>query len=357
MQIIKAGRKSEEEIINRAVEVLNQSQLIIYPTETCYGLGADALNPKAVKNVFEFKGFRQNKPISIAVSGVEMAKKYAEINQTAENIYKNLLPGPVTVVSKSKGKVGKALEAETKTIGVRVPNYQLTLNLIKKFKQPITATSANISGGKTPYTISDTLSQLTEEKRKLIGLIIDAGKLSRRPPSSVVDTTLNEINVLRQGEINFSRLKTKNITSYSTEETIELGKKLTKKNYNQLKDKCLIFALQGELGTGKTQFAKGIARGLKIKETITSPTFTLVKEYPHQKGIFYHIDAWRISQEKFHQFDFENYISPGNVIAVEWMQKGKSLIDQWKQNRQIKLILVNIDYQSPKKRLISFAVQ
>ncbi len=355
MQILKTKENSEKKIINQAVKVLKEGNLIVYPTETCYGLGADAVNPKAVDKIFNFKGFRENKPVSIAVSDIKMAQNYVVINQTAENIYKNLLPGPVTVVSKSKGKTAKTLEAKTNTLGVRVPDYPLILKLLKKFGQPITATSANVSNGKTPYTITDTLSQISEKKKELIGLIIDAGKLSRRPPSSVVDTTLNEVKVLRKGEIDFSQLNTKTVTTNSTAETINLGKKITQENLDKLNNKSLVFALQGELGAGKTQFSKGIAKGLGIKETITSPTFTMVKEYKHDNGIFYHIDAWRMENSALELISWVDYLQPGNVIAVEWIQKGKKLIKDWKQNPKVKVILVEIAHQAKTTRLIKYA--
>ncbi len=356
MKILKTTDSSKSEIINQAVNTLLKGGLVVYPTETCYGLGADATNPEAVKKVFQYKGFRHNKPISIAVAGVKMAEKYVDINATAENIYQNLLPGPITVVSKSKGKVAKALEAKTDTLGIRVPNYPLILNLLKKLEHPITATSANISNGKTPYTINDILSQLSSKKKDLLGLIIDAGKLKKRPPSSVVDTTLNEIKVLRQGEIDFSQLQTKSVITKSAQETIKLGKKITAKNLRKINNNTLVFALQGELGAGKTQFAKGIAQALGISQTITSPTFTMIKEYDHDKGVFYHIDAWRVNQENFKQLDIDHYFVPGNVIAVEWIQKGKELIKEWKQNPKIKVILVEISYSGKTSRKIKYTL-
>jgi L-threonylcarbamoyladenylate synthase len=354
MKILKTTENSSEEIIKQAVNTLLKGGLIVYPTETCYGLGADATNQNAVQEIFDYKGFRQNKPISIAVSGIDMAKEYVNINPTAENIYHYLLPGPITVVSKSKGNVAEKLEAKTGTLGVRVPKYTLILNLLNKFGQPITATSANISNGKTPYTIKDILSQLSSKKKKLISLIIDAGKLKKRPPSSVVDTTLNEIKILRQGEIDFSQLKTKSIITDSARETINLGNKITLEHINRIKNKCLIFALQGDLGAGKTQFAKGIAAGLGIKKTITSPTFTMIKEYNHQKGIFYHLDAWRMDQSALSQLDWDNYLQPGNVIAIEWIQKGKKLINKWKLNPKVKVTLIEISYSGKINRKIKY---
>jgi len=354
MITLKTNQVEKNSIINQAVKTLKNDGVIIYPTETCYGIGADATNQTAVNKVLDFKGFRNDKPISIAVSDINMANDYVEINPTAKNLYDKLLPGPLTVVSKSKGKVVSVLEAKTKTLGIRVPDCQIILNLIKKFNRPITSTSANISNSKTPYTIDDVLQKLSDKKKKLIDLIIDAGKLSKRPPSSVVDTTLNELEVLRKGEINFDQFKTKTKTTTSPTKTKKLGREITSQQSSVLENKCIFFALQGELGAGKTQFAKGIAQALGIRKTITSPTFTMIKEYQHDKGIFYHIDAWRINKQAFQQLNIDQYIQPGNVIAVEWVQKGKKLIEELRNNSQVKLILVDINHLDKTKRKIKY---
>src|SRR5689334_9720203 len=99
MEIIKLTEQNLEEAITKAVEVLKAGGTVIYPTETCYGIGVDATNQVAVDKVYDYKGFRGQKPFSMAVTTKEMAAKYVEINDIADNLYKNYLPGPVTVVS------------------------------------------------------------------------------------------------------------------------------------------------------------------------------------------------------------------------------------------------------------------
>ena len=275
-----------------------------------------------------------------------MARRYVKINQTAKNIYRHLLPGPITVVSQSQQRVDPRLESGRKTLGVRIPNYPLALEIIRAFGKPITSTSANISGGKIPYSINSILSELPERKKQFISLIIDSGTLPRRPPSSVVDTTLNEPTLLRQGEINFDQLGAKSIVTSSPKETRKFAQQLLKKNLSSLKNKALLFALQGELGAGKTQFAKGLGRGLKINQPITSPTFTIIKEYPYQlkknKGTFYHIDAWRLTETNQTLEFVKDYLRPGNIIALEWIQKGKKTLTALTQNSAIKIIWVEI---------------
>ena len=143
MKIIRISGTPIKEIIKEAVSVLEDGGLIIFPTETMYGIGADATNQKAINKLLTYKARREGKPLSIAVNSTEMAKKYVKINKTAKNLYENFLPGPLTVVSKGLGKVASGVESETGTLGVRIPDYKLVLEIISKFKKPITATSAN----------------------------------------------------------------------------------------------------------------------------------------------------------------------------------------------------------------------
>ena len=150
MQIIKNGKGA----IGTAIRVLKSGGLVIYPTETLYGIGADATNPEAVKMLTEYKNRPFGKPYSIAVTGLEMAEKYIELNTTAKNLYKEFLPGPLTVISKGKHKVAPGVESEDGTLGIRIPNYKLVTDIVKAFGKPITATSANASYKKRPYKIS-----------------------------------------------------------------------------------------------------------------------------------------------------------------------------------------------------------
>ncbi len=345
-------------IIRQAVQVLAKGGLIIYPTETCYGLGADATNPAAIGKVLAFKGQRRKKPISIAVASPKMAQQYVKINSTAANIYRRLLPGPITVISASLGKVDPRLEAKNKTLGVRIPAYPLAQKLIATLGKPITATAANTSGRKIPYTVSDILAQLSIKKKNLIDYIIDIGRLPPRPPSAVVDTTLNEPTILRQGEIHLAKLGAKSMVTNSPEETQELAQHLLRKHFPALTKKTLLFALQGELGAGKTQFAKGLGLALQISHPITSPTFIITKEYPYKsgssQGTFYHIDAWRIAGRQENLDFLIDYLQPGNIIAIEWIQKGKRFLQNLANNQQVKIIWIDIEHLGNRCRRIRF---
>lgn len=360
MQILKLkNNRLTNKQIKTIKKFLGNNKLIIYPTETCYGLGADATSTKAVDKLLNYKGLRRGKPVSVAVSSRAMAENYVKLNATAENLYQNFLPGPLTVISQSLHKVDPRLESKKGTLGIRIPDYRAILKLIKEFDRPLTATSANTSGGKTPYTIEDVFQQLSDKKKSYLGAVINAGKLDYQPPSAVVDTTLNQPTLLRRGKIDFSQLNTQTLISNSENETQALGKQLIENNLKILKQKPVIFALQGELGSGKTQTAKGIGRGLKISQVIKSPTYILVREYPytvnHLSGTFYHIDAWRMeSPDELKQLKLEDKLKPGNVIAIEWIQKGKEILKDIEKNKDAKIIYVDLEYRSQTKRKIRF---
>jgi tRNA threonylcarbamoyl adenosine modification protein YjeE len=282
-----------------------------------------------------------------------MAKEYVELNDMAQNFYDRFLPGPFTVISKSLNKVAQGLEAENNTQGVRIPNNEWIIGLVKAFGKPITSTSANQSYQKTPYTIDDILDNIPQKSRELIDLIVDGGKLPYNPPSTVIDTTLGEMQVLRKGSIIPENASVNEFTSNGQEETIAFGKELLEKYKENLKVRPLIFALQGDLGAGKTHFTKGIAQAMGITNSIQSPTFILSREYKSPNGnMLYHIDTWRLETESdFDLLGFDKMIQPSknsngnlihNVIIVEWADKIISKLTSLDVNH--KILWVNMQY-------------
>ncbi len=127
--------------------------LVVYPTDTLYGLGGDALSDEAILKVFEAKGREYYKPISIAVSDPDMIGAVAYVDEMAEEFIDEFLPGPVTVILPARKIISARLTAGTKKIGIRYPDHEIALELISRFDSPITATSANLSGGPDPVSI------------------------------------------------------------------------------------------------------------------------------------------------------------------------------------------------------------
>ncbi len=118
MEVLKLAKNNSDKIIQRAIKVLGSGGIVIYPTETCYGIAVDPTNEKAVAKLLEYKTFRGDKPISVAVNSQEMAEKFVELNPTARHLYREYLPGPFTIVSKGKGAVATGVESDIKTLGI-----------------------------------------------------------------------------------------------------------------------------------------------------------------------------------------------------------------------------------------------
>jgi len=145
-----------ERELKKAVEVLERGGVVVYPTETVYGLGADALSERAVRRVFELKGRDFKKPISVAVSSFEMLESVAIVESAeVEEILNALLPGPVTVLLPRKAVLPEILTGGSPLVGVRMPEHEIALRLITAFGRPLTATSANLSGKKPPASFED----------------------------------------------------------------------------------------------------------------------------------------------------------------------------------------------------------
>lgn len=355
MQILKTSTK---DAVSSAVQALAKGDLVIYPTETCYGIAVDATNEIAVTKLLAYKGDR-HRQVAVAVADRHMAEQYVNINEIADNLYTHFLPGPITVISDSKHIVDRRLESASGTLGVRIPKHDFALALIKVYGKPITATSANTSGKKEPYSIEDWQKYTTVDKQAMVTLFLDGGKLANRPTSTVVDTTLNDPQILRQGEITLPALDKQSVITKSAEETQTVATQLLNKYLNLVKKYPLIFALQGDLGAGKTQFSKGLAKALDINETVASPTYTLMHEYayktPKQSGMFYHLDTWRLPDpvEIETTLHLSKLLKPGVIISMEWAGKAKDVLEQYKNDYPI--LLIDIKEKGVNTRQISYA--
>lgn len=350
MQRLKEG----DGALDKALEILKRGGLVIFPCETVYGIACDCLNQKAVEKLNTYKERPFGKPYAIMCSNAKMAEGFVELNKTARELYKRFLPGPVTVVSTGKHKVAVGIEGETGTLGVRIPDYHFMIKLIEKFGRPIVATSANASYQKRPYKISDILNNISGKQKALIDLIIDAGNLPRHEPSTVIDTTMDDVVILRQGEI---KIKDKNkVVSRSEESTQNLGKELWQKYESYKGKRAVVFALEGKMGAGKTVFTKGLAKTLGVRDVIISPTFALENEYPLPKSklLLHHYDAWRMTNgEDLKALDFENAIKSKSVISIEWAERVADEVRKFDDEAVV--VWVKIEYGKGKtERLISW---
>jgi len=188
--------------VMEAAAVLRGGKLVVYPTETVYGLGADALSDEAVAKVFEAKARPLEDPISVAVSSLEMARTVGTVTPTAEPLFEKFLPGPLTVIVEAKPAVSKLVSAGTGKVGIRIPDHRVTLRLIELVGGPITSTSANLSGEPAPPTARAAIEQLGDK----VDVALDSGKCRFCAPSTVVDATAASPKVIREGPISSKKI-------------------------------------------------------------------------------------------------------------------------------------------------------
>lgn len=204
MEILKiSSNKPEKELLKLAADVLRNDGIVVYPTETVYGIAANALSKKAILKVYEAKGRNFKKPLSIAFSSLEQSKEYIEFNPIAEKLAKKFLPGPLTMVLLMKKNFPKELTFGSKYVGIRIPDNKIALDLIKRLGTPITATSANRANAGDSITAEEAEEQIGDK----VDLILDGGRCKLKKPSTVIRVLDNEIEVIREGAIKKSMLK------------------------------------------------------------------------------------------------------------------------------------------------------
>jgi len=199
MEILKIFSKNSEKVIQKAIKYIRIGKVLVCPTDTVYGLICDAKNEKAVKKLFQIKKRSKGKPIPIFVRDIKMAESFAHINENQKNFLEKVWLGKITVVLKRKEDCGlpKILFGKIRTIGLRIPNFELVNILLKKLNQPLTGTSANISGRPASTKIKEVLKQF-ENKKNQPDLILDFRDLKPSRPSKVIDLTKGKIKILRK---------------------------------------------------------------------------------------------------------------------------------------------------------------
>jgi len=204
MRVIRLTKKIFEKVIKQAYLILKKGEVIVYPTETSYGLGGDATQKKAVKKIFKIKKRVLNKPVTFLVSSFKMAKCYFKFDKISWRLAKKYWPGPLTLVlgknQKKKKKVYADPLGENKTFGVRISSQPVARRLVKVLRRPLVTTSANISGDQPAYSVSDVIKQFKNKKYQP-DLILDFGKLKKIKTSTVIKIENNSIKVLRPGPI------------------------------------------------------------------------------------------------------------------------------------------------------------
>lgn len=198
MQILKLSDVTPADI---AVQ-LRKGKTVVYPTETCYGLGCDATNQDAVHKVFEIKKRQKQKTVLVIASDVSMIMDYVTWNPTLERIAQAYWPGPVTVVThvSAGGALPEGIVREDNTIAFRVTNHPFAQELSAELGRPIVSTSANVAAEESPYD-SDAVQKMFANNAAQPDIFIDGGALPHHAPSTIIRVDNDHIDILRQGEV------------------------------------------------------------------------------------------------------------------------------------------------------------
>ncbi|MDO8557755.1 MAG: L-threonylcarbamoyladenylate synthase [bacterium] len=191
--------RSVERAVQLASEILGQGGVMVYPTDTVYGLGTNALDERAIEKVFLIKERVKQKPISVAVKDVAMARRIAVVSAVAEKFLARVWPGAVTVIL-PKRSVAPDILTGGGPIGLRCFKNDFLEMLFSRIDFPLTTTSANISG-EPPVSDIRALRAQFKNKKHLPDLIVDAGTLRPSPASTVIDITGNEPKMVRVGPV------------------------------------------------------------------------------------------------------------------------------------------------------------
>ncbi len=185
MQIV-LNEKNTPLIIEKSINALSKGGIVVYPSDTVYGIAVDATNHEAVKKLDDLKKRRPDQKYSYNFSSIEMVKKYADIDKNTESILKKYLPGPYTFIIEEN-------------VSVRIPKGSIITEICKKFGKPLTATSANI----TDYKPATSIKNLDARIYLKADVIIEDTNFIGKSPSTIVDLTKEKPQIIRRGEFPF----------------------------------------------------------------------------------------------------------------------------------------------------------
>lgn len=197
-----------------AAEHILSSDIALYPTDTTYAFGVNALSEKAIERVYALKKRTPRKPIHVVVADLAMAEQYVWLNDLSRFLAMAFLPGPLTLVLPHRNNIPETLVSGLPTLGIRIPKNLISITLARVAGVPITTTSANLSGQGNTYTVEECFAQLSSRAKEEIAIVLDQGELPLVKPSTVVDLTRGNLSVIREGPISEAELR-RAIASYS----------------------------------------------------------------------------------------------------------------------------------------------
>jgi len=191
-------REPYQEEIARVVEFLNDGQVIAYPTETIYGLGADVLNRKAVKKIYDLKSRDYGLPVSILIADLKMLREIvADVPDGALALMRKFWPGPLTILFPASDVIPKGLVTNTGKVGIRISSHPVAAAIVEGFGRPITTTSANLSGFPPSLSVKHVQKYFGDK----LPCIVDGGECDPSRGSTVVDMAEETMRIVRDGAI------------------------------------------------------------------------------------------------------------------------------------------------------------
>lgn len=188
----------DNQVVVAAVEVLRAGGVVMHPTETCYGFAVDVRSEEALEKLYKLKGRDANKPVSIMVADLEMARTYGEFSTKALELAEKYWPGPLTILVPRSLNLPENFNKGQEFVGIRCPSHEFSRELVKAFGSPITTTSANLSGEPPLYEVDlKSFGELAKE----IDLVVDGGEIPMNKPSTIVKVIGAEIEIIRQGDL------------------------------------------------------------------------------------------------------------------------------------------------------------
>ena len=193
-------------MLDQAAKLIKQGKIVVFPTETVYGIGANGLDEKAVKKLYEVKQRPLNKPITLLVSNMEMVESVAkDITETEYKIMEKFFPGPLTIILKKKEIVPDIVTSGQDTVGVRMPSGEIARKLIEKAGVPLATPSANITGQPS----GTDLQEIEKNFKEKVDFYIDGGECEIGLASTIVQVVEGRIQILRQGSITLEDINQK----------------------------------------------------------------------------------------------------------------------------------------------------
>ena len=200
MQILKCNDQLDQETLKNiviAAEAIKDGKLVVYPTETVYGIAADIFNQKAIKDLYLAKNRPFDMPLSVAVADKEMVQNIAVMTKKVEKLIDAFLPGPLTIITKKDSSVSDIITSMSQKVGIRIPDNKVALELIRQAERPIIATSANLHSHPDAVNVQDAVRDFGET----VPYYLDSGACTLGKPSTIVWIMDDEVEIIRQGAI------------------------------------------------------------------------------------------------------------------------------------------------------------